>query len=183
MSTTTKPNKATASALVQALIAGTQKHAPNGSFTLGSATYTAASLIQQFENLENAMTATNAAHVQAKDAVQAQKAVQATVGPLLVAYKRYLQVTLGTGTQLADYGLQPLRARKPLTSQEQTVAHAKATATRAARGTKGKKQKLAVKGDVTSVNITPVKVAPVTTATAAPAVTSSSANASSVASK
>ena len=46
MSRTTSNTKAAALAHVQALIAGTQKHFPNGSFTLGNTTYTSASLVQ-----------------------------------------------------------------------------------------------------------------------------------------
>ena len=48
MSTNTSKSKAAALAHVQALIAGTQKHLPNGSFTLGNTTYTAASLVRSY---------------------------------------------------------------------------------------------------------------------------------------
>jgi hypothetical protein len=174
MSSADKPNKAKVLALLQALIAGTQKHTPNGTLTFGGATYTAAALIQEMQNLINAIAVTNAAHVQATDAVQAQTAVVAKVAPIIRGYKRYLQVTLGTAnTQLADYGLQPLKARKPLGSDERVAAKAKAAATRKARGTTSKKQKLAVKGDVKSVQITPVTSTPAAAATATPAAATS----------
>jgi hypothetical protein len=62
--------------------------------------------------------------------------------------------------QLADFGLQPPKARKPLTNEQRAAAVAKLRATRAARGTTSKKQKLSVKGDVTGVQITPVRTAP-----------------------
>ena len=45
-----KPTKAAALALVQAIIAGTQKHTPSGSLTFGGATYTVSSLLQLFES-------------------------------------------------------------------------------------------------------------------------------------
>jgi hypothetical protein len=170
-SVSTKPNKATTLARLQALIAGTRKHSQASTYSLGGVTYTAATLTQEFESLANAITALNEAQVRAKDAVKAQKAMQAKVGPLMRDYKRLLQVTLGTaGTELADYGLQPLKGRKPLDSNQRVAARAKSTATREARGTTSKKQKLAVKGDVTAVHITPVKVAPVAAPSAAPAV-------------
>jgi hypothetical protein len=130
-------------ALLQALIAGTQKHSPSATFTLGNATYTAATLIQELEHLASAITAATAAHVHAEDAIKAQREVQAKVGPLVRDYKRYLQVTLGTAsTELADYGLRPIKARKPLGSDQRAIAKAKLKATRTARGTTSKKQKL-----------------------------------------
>jgi hypothetical protein len=57
MSGTTSKTKAAALAHVLALIAGTTKHFPNGSFTIGSTTYTAASLIQVLQGLADAMLA------------------------------------------------------------------------------------------------------------------------------
>jgi hypothetical protein len=68
MSTTTKPNKAAALAQLQALIAGTQKHFPTGTFTLGNIPYTTATLIQAFESLENAIGVLNATHASTHDA-------------------------------------------------------------------------------------------------------------------
>jgi hypothetical protein len=106
------------------------------------------------------------------------------VGPVIRDYKRYLLASFGTAPQtLADFGMQPPKARKPLTSDQRAAAKAKVTATRAARGTTSKKQKLAIKGDVKSVNITPVKVAPVTPPTAAPAASTAVVSAPSTATK
>jgi hypothetical protein len=183
-STTSKPTKASALTQVQALIAGTQKHFPNGSFTLGNAPYTAAALIQMYQNLGNALIALATAHVQLKEAGLTVKAGQAQVGPVIQDYKRFLLSSFSTAPQtLADFGLQPPKVRKPLTSDQRAVAKAKVTATRTARGTTSKKQKLAIKGDVTSVNITPVKVAPVTQPPAAPAASTPVISAPSAATK
>ena len=55
MSSSTFHPKAAALAHVQALIAGTEKHFPNGSFTIGTVTYTSASLIQVLTDLVSAM--------------------------------------------------------------------------------------------------------------------------------
>jgi hypothetical protein len=158
MSTTTsRPNKATALARVQALIAGTQKHFPNGQFTLGNVEYTTASLIALFQGLEKAMTALNTAQQAAKDALTALNDLEPSVRPAMQLYVRFLRATFASATQsLADFGLQAPKARTPLTTEQKAAATAKARATRAARGTTSKKQKLAVTGNVTSVNITPV---------------------------
>ena len=63
-------------------------------------------------------------------------------------------------------------------SGTRAVATAKLRATRTARGTTSKKKKLAVKGDVTGVNITPITHAAASSPSAAPAETASGAHAS-----
>ena len=85
--------------------------------------------------------------------------MQAKVGPILRAYERFVLVAFAGATQtLVDFGLTPPKARTPLTANELAVRAAKAKATRAARGTTSKKQKLGVKGDVTGLIMTPVKL-------------------------
>jgi hypothetical protein len=169
MSSSTSNTKAAALAHVQALIAGTQKHFPNGSFTLGTVTYTSASLIQVLTDLVSAMQARDVAATGAKDALAAKQATQAKVGPILRAYERLVLVTFAGATQtLADFGLAPPKARAPLNAQQLAARAAKAKATRIARGTTSKKQKLGVKGDVTGVIVTPVTAS--TAATAASSV-------------
>ncbi len=178
MSTTTlKPNKAAALAQVQALVAGTLKHFPNGSFTLGNTAYTTATLVQALQNLEQALVALNAAQAGVKDAMTALHSVEATVVPLVRDYKRFLLATFSTATQqLADFGLQAPKARTPLASEKRVAATAKMRATRTARGTTSRKQKLAVKGNVTGVLVTPVTLSSASSSAAAsPAVVTSAA--------
>ncbi|HTB74417.1 MAG TPA: hypothetical protein VK762_14295 [Polyangiaceae bacterium] len=164
MSISTSTTKAAALAHVQAIIAGTTKHIPNGSFTFGNTTYTSASLIQVFQGLVSAMQARNAAETGAKDALTAEQAAQAQIGPILRAYERLVLATFASATQtLADFGLTPPKARTPLTAQQLAARAAKARATRIARGTMSKKKKLTVKGDVTGVVVTPVTAPPAAT--------------------
>ncbi|HEY8042589.1 MAG TPA: hypothetical protein VIF15_22460 [Polyangiaceae bacterium] len=156
-SSSPKVSKATVLALLQALIAGTEKHFPNGSFTLGNTAYTTAALVQLFKSLIDALTAMNAAQASAKDAVAATRGVEAKVDPVLLLYKRFILTTYVGATQtLADFGLTPPKARAPKTAEQKAAAAAKAKATRVARGTKSKKQKLLVKGDVTGITVTPI---------------------------
>jgi hypothetical protein len=196
MSSTTSKTKAAALAHVQALIAGTTKHFPNGQFTIGNTTYASAEIVQTLQGLANAMLARDAAEASAKDALKAAQVAQSQVGPILRAYVRLVLVTFGSASQtLADFGLAPPKARVPLTAQQLAAKAAKAKATRAARGTASKKQKLAVKGDVTGVIVTPVAaptpakptspVPPVTPAPtpAQPGTTTSSAPIAGVATK
>jgi ABC-type transporter Mla subunit MlaD len=146
-----KPNKASALASIRALIAGTQKHTPNGSLTFGNATYTAASLVQMLQSLVDAMSAHEAEQAKAKDVLLALHDATAKVAPVLRAYRRFLVATYGTATEtLADYGLKPPKARAPQTSEQKAKAVAKLRATRKARGTTSKKKKASIHGVVTA---------------------------------
>ncbi len=167
MSNSTKKTKAGALALVQALIAGTLKHFPNGSFMLGNTTYTTAALVQLLQGLAAAMTATNVAQAGAKDTLAAEQGTETTVGPVMQAYERFLRAAFTNAQALADFGLTPPKARTPMTAAQLAARAAKAVATREARGTTSKKQKLTVKGNVTGVNVTPI-TAPTSAPPAAP---------------
>jgi hypothetical protein len=164
MSVSTSKSKAAALARVQALMAGAQKRFPNASFTLGKTVFTTASLVQLFQSLIAAMTALSAAQASAKDAGAALTDLEAKVNPVIRLFQRFVVSTFGAAaTELADFGMQPEKARTPLTTEQRAAAKAKAKATREARGTTGKKAKLAVKGDVIGVEVTPItapKVAP-----------------------
>jgi hypothetical protein len=161
---TSKNTKAAALALVQALIAGTLKHYPNGTFTLGNTTYTTASLVALLQSLANTMIALNVAQLGAKDALATQQGTKATVGPVVEAYQRFVQAAFSNATTtLADFGLAPPKVRTPLTAAQLAARAAKAAATREARGTTSKKKKLAITGNVTGVTVTPI-----TAPTAAP---------------
>jgi hypothetical protein len=157
-------SKAAALAHVQALMAGANKHLPDQSFKLGGTAYTTASLIQALQALVNAMTARDAAEAGAKDVLAAEKAAQKQAAPTVLAFKRFVLLTFASNSQvLADFGLTPPKARAPLSTEQRAARAAKAKATRAARGTTSKKQKLAVKGNVTGVTVSPT-----TAPTAAP---------------
>ena len=182
--TTSKPTKASTLGHVQALIAGTKQHFPTGSFTLGNTAYTTASLVELLQSLADAIAATDAAHAATREAVAALRGARAKVSPVMLDYKRWLLSTYGNAAQtLVDFGVQPHKARTPLTSGKLAVAAAKAASTRKARGTVGKKKKLAVKGDVTGVIMTPVTTALAPTPSATPAETTSNAHAPSGAPK
>ena len=144
-------------AQLQALISGLQKQLPNGSFTLSSTAYTTANLVQASQGQIAALTAVIAAHAGLKVALASWKAEQAQTGPTLSALKRTLQTMYANAPDtLALFGLQPVKARAPRTGAQIAAAAAKAEATRKARGTTSKKQKLAVTGNVTGVSITPI---------------------------
>jgi hypothetical protein len=154
--TTSKASKAATLARIQALIAGLQKRFPNGSFTLGNTAFTTAALVQLFQGLADAIATSNAARASAKEAVAAEQLERAKVSPTMVTLKRVLVATFGNAAPiLADFGLEPAKARAPRSSLENAAAAAKAKATRTARGTKGSKEKLAVRGNVTGILVIP----------------------------
>src|SRR5580692_1232167 len=184
MSSNAPKTKAAALALLQALIAGTQKHFPSGTFTLGNTTYTTASLTQLFQSLITAMAAQTVAQSNAKDAVAATHGLQAQVDPVILIYTRFLQATFASATQtLTEFGLAPRKVPAPRTAEQKAAAAAKAKATREARGTTGKKAKLAVKGNVTGITVTPITVQPAPAPSAQPASSAPTAAPTGTASK
>jgi|HubBroStandDraft_2_1064218.scaffolds.fasta_scaffold05805_3 hypothetical protein len=99
-------------------------------------------------------------------AVQAYKVLNKQVTQSVRALRTYVINTYGpTSTVLADFGFSPPKAAVKTPEVKATAAD-KALATRKARNTLGKKQKLAIKGTVT----TP---APASPATATPPVATS----------
>ena len=127
MSTTNSiRNKGTTLAQMQALMAGTQKYFPNGSFTLGNAAHTTSSIVQTLKGPEDALTAVDAAQASARDAVNALRAAEAKAAPLLRDYRTFLRATFSTAaTPLAEFGLPPIKARTPLATEQRLVATAK----------------------------------------------------------
>jgi len=104
-------------------------------------------------------------------------AEEAKMGPVVLALRRTLQSMYANAPDtLAVYGLEPHQVPAPRTAAEKAASAAKAEATRKARGTTSKKQKLAVSGNVTGITITPITaptaaspVEPVTAQPASPA--------------
>ncbi len=81
---------------------------------------------------------------------------------LLNAIVAFIKANFGAdATALADFGLEPSKARTPMTAEAKAVAAAKREATREARGEVGAKKKKALKGNVTAtLVVTPAASAP-----------------------
>ena len=172
------PSNATVLTQMQAIIAGIEKHFPNGTFTLGNTAYTTATLTQALQGLANALSDLSAAHAHVKQAGLTLTEMQTKVGPLVRNCKSFILAAFGTSPlTLADFGMLPTKARTPLTTEQKAGAVAKSRATRKARGTMGPKKRLTVKGDVTSVTITPVTSPAATSPSATPAAPASTTSA------
>src|ERR1700722_11351694 len=65
----------------------------------------------------------------------AMEGTDAKVGPIILAYRRFVLLTFSNVTQtLVDFGLTPPKVRTPLTIEQKAAANEKAKATRVARG-------------------------------------------------
>jgi hypothetical protein len=144
------------------LAAGAQKHlATVTSVTLLGTSYTPAQLEAELNSLSSLRSAVDAAQAVVKAKLQALAAQGPALRAVAAAFEGYVRSAYANSPDvLADFGLAPKKARAPLTAEQQAAATAKRNATREARGTRGKKQKLLVKGNVTGVNITPVTTPP-----------------------
>ena len=160
MSSTKNPNTNKEADLATELIAGTQKHfSAVPQLTFGEGTFTPAQVEAQLQALATLRSDVNAA----RTVMEAKLSVERAKAPALLVFLRdYASFVMGTfgkvpGT-LADFGLTPRKAPKPLTAEQEAAKVAKARATRAARGTVGKKKILATKGDVAGLVMSPVTV-------------------------
>jgi hypothetical protein len=167
ITTTTKAtSQADTLAQLQALILGLQKQLPSGQFTLVSTVFTTPALVTALQGTVATLTALSAAHAALKVALAAWDAEDAKMGPVVLALRRTLQsMYVNAPDTLLGFGLEPRKVPAPRTAAEKAASAAKARATRAARGTTSKKQKLTVSGNVTGITITPI-----TAPTAAPPV-------------
>jgi len=171
MSGNSKVTKATLQQRIRGLIAGTQKHAPSGSLTLGSTTYTAAALVQLLQSLADALDAADAAKASWEGALKKVNDTEANVEPVIRDYEAWVLATnRGSPSTLADYGVKPRKVPVPLTAEQKAAAAQKRTATRAARHTMGKVQKKKVTGTVATT------AAPASTTAPQPVAQSPAAN-------
>jgi hypothetical protein len=153
-----------------ALIAGLQANfAPDFVFDLPTGPMTTTELLATFGQFVQAAETTKGSYQTWRGDVQTERRIALQVAPTRTLVKVVLQSKYGkTSTQMLAFGFTPDKV--PAKSAEsKTVGAVKAKATRAARGTKGSKQKLAITGNVTGVTITPITSSPATPAPAAPA--------------
>src|ERR1019366_3723158 len=167
ITTTTKATtQAETLAQLQGLILGLQKQLPSGQFTLVSTAFTTPALVTALQGTVTTLTTLTAAHAALKVALAAWAAEEAKMGPVVLALRRTLQSMFANAPDtLLVFGLEPRKVPAPRTAAQKAASAAKAKATRIARGTTSKKQKLTVSGNVTGITITPI-----TAPTAAPPV-------------
>jgi len=149
-------NKTTTLARDAQVIAGIQKHLQNtSSLPLVGSTYTPADLVKLVQSRIDASGQSDATKATWHSSVLAGETLNTKLTPVLRALRQYVINVFGaTSPVLADFGFVPPKSATR-TPEQKAASAAKAKATRKARGTMGKKQKKAVKGDVTGIIVTP----------------------------
>ncbi len=159
-------------AAYQALVVGLQTfYQPSDPFQLGTVTYTRDQLVELFQEFVSIAETTKNVQHDWRDAVQAERTFELQVRPLRAGVRGIVAARFGKdGTQLLKFGFTQGKPGKK-TAATKAAAVAKSQATRAARGTAGKKQKLAIKAPATATTpmATPAPQASGTQAAPAPA--------------
>jgi hypothetical protein len=133
------------------------KHARRKRFILLEKSYTGAQLAAFVRGIIATRTRLILAKVELIAAARAQRSAQKESAKLLDALRFSLIVAHAHDTaMLSEFALTLQRPRRRATTEELALRGARARATRAKRRTMGKKQKAAIKGDVSRVVITPV---------------------------
>jgi hypothetical protein len=131
------------------VIVGIQKHLQNvSSLPVAGATFTPAELVKLFQSRIDSANRVSTEKANWHSTVEADKALSAKLTPVLRGLRQYVLNAFGeTSPVLADFGFTPPKKRT-LTPEKKAAAALLAKATRKARHTVGKKQKLAIKGAV-----------------------------------
>jgi hypothetical protein len=170
LSTSKRNTKASETTRATQIFAGFEKHlATVTSLTLASVAYTPAQVTAALQLLVSLYADVNTAKSVWKAKLAAEAAQAPALLSLMAALVSYVKLTYSESPDvLADFGLPPKTVKTPLTTEQQAAAVAKRKATRAARGTKGSKARLEVKGNVTGVVVTPVTASSPASPPAAP---------------
>jgi hypothetical protein len=158
-------------ALAEQLIAGTNKHlATLSEMKVASGSYTPSQVTAQLQAFATLRKDVDAAKASTKAKLAAEKVEMPARRTFLDAYVSFVKAAFSKSPDvLADFGLQPKKARASLTVEQKAAAAAKRKSTRAARHVMGSKQRKLVSGDVTGVVVTPVTAAKQPVTTTAPA--------------
>jgi hypothetical protein len=143
------PNRPFTQAHDGQVIVGIQKNLQNvSSLPIGGSILTMTAIETLVQSRIDAASAVDVARAKWLDATATYQAVNAQVTPVVGGLRRYVINAFGESSPvLADFGFTP--PKKTSLTPEQNVAKAKkAAATRKARGTMGKKEKLKIKGTV-----------------------------------
>jgi hypothetical protein len=137
------------------------------SLPLGGTTYTPQSLVAVIQSRIDATNAVVTAKANWQSAAKTYKAIDAQVTVIVRELRNLVIGAFGaTSPKLADFGFSN-PTRKPQTTAEKQAAALKRTATREARGTRGKQQKLKITG-ATAAAAPPATPAPAAPAAPAP---------------
>jgi hypothetical protein len=147
--------RATFAALLSALVTGINTELADDPFVVDGRTLARADLLGRIQAALDAIGAVKAARTSLQSAVAAQKAAIADARKLRAGVKRLAQSRFGPDSPtLQKLGFTPTRKGKA-TVTTKAKARVKAEATRQARGTKGKKARLAITASAPAATATP----------------------------
>jgi hypothetical protein len=157
---------------VKQLITGTNKHFPNGSqtVTVGGASRTVNEVTTELQSFVDLREAVEAAKAASKAKLESERAQAPSLRGFISTFETFVKGTFGNSPEtLADFGIAPRKAPKPLTAEQKAAAALKRIATREQRHTMGKVQRKGVKGSV-QVTVTATPLAAPQPVTAPPVV-------------
>jgi hypothetical protein len=134
---------------------------PTATFTLSGKTYDVTDAVALVDHIQGLLKAIEPARQAWLAAIAAADAALGKEGETIKALRGVVAAMFAHDVEtLARLGITPKKPRRALSPEELVVAKERAAATRKARGTLGKRQRLKIKGQVTGVVITPVLVPP-----------------------
>jgi hypothetical protein len=171
----THATKVDVQAQFQAVIAGLPAYyQPTDQFVMSDGTYTRDELVARFQGYVTACESTKSAYQVWRTDVAAEVTLFGEVQPLRSGVRGIVQARFTKqGPQVLQFGFEPVKT--PVrTAESKLLAAQKAAATRAARGTVGKKKKATIKGAAPAAAPAPASpaspaAAPVVASPAAPA--------------
>jgi hypothetical protein len=157
-------NKSIQVSRTEKLIAGTNKHFPNGndSLVFGGASSTVTATVAKLQSYVDIRHDVDTAKAAAKAKVEEERAQSPELLVFIAAFVEFLRARFGnTPDTLADFGLSARKTKAPLTAEAKAVAVVKRAATRKARHTMSPRKKKAIKGKVAAtLVVTPEAPAP-----------------------
>jgi hypothetical protein len=132
------------------LIEGTHKHLEKGwSLVVAGTKYTHSQIVDLLQSRADAVQAAATARAAWAGARAHDEALSGQTAHVVQALRQTLRVMFSQAPEvLAEFGLSPRKSRRTLTAAEKVLKEAKAKATREARHTMGKRQRLAIHGSV-----------------------------------
>ncbi len=169
--TTVTHTKVNTEAQLQTLVSGILANIDSGSsLSINSETYTTADLVARLQERIAAAEKTKASKNQWHADVQSERQVEAALRPLVRGMQKYVESRYGDDSaKLAEFGFTPRKPRK-VTARAKADAAVKAQATRKARNTVGKKQRLAITAPPPAASPQPALPQPAAAPVASPAV-------------
>jgi hypothetical protein len=145
-------------AIYQGLVSGLLAlYQPTDTFLMKTGTYTRDELVTQFQGFVAAAENTKSTNQAWRASVQTERELETEVRTLRQGVRGIAQARFGAeGAQLLQLGFPPAKTVKK-TAASKAEAVVKSKATRVARGTKGKKQKLDITGETAAAAATQEK--------------------------